>query len=213
MNKQTQKVARIENKDKVKYSFSADSELHKAMVNAVNASNIRPIPVYLSPVKPEELREVGGLNRDIATIDVQKDSRLETIFDAVLDTLTAQNELGQVLSEAKDVISYIVPIMGPIDALTDEITNLIDQEAENLTNPNTMTNKDRTFFETIKHYWQQDSTKQAVGLIVTVALGLIAGIQIDTQAFLQSVTGIITGLAAVFTAVYNIIGLFRNNKK
>lgn len=110
-----------------------DSQLHKAFVDAVSASEIDPVPVFIKHIDHEPLRKVEGLKTTIADIAVPEDSRLERIFDAVLTTLEAENELGRYLGYAKNIAAYLIPIMKPIDALTDEITQIINNEAQHLT--------------------------------------------------------------------------------
>ena len=70
-------------------------------------------------------KKVKGENKGVAYYAVDKDSRLERIFDTVLDIIAGKNKAGKGLGKVKDAVTWIMPALMPIDKITDEIGDFI----------------------------------------------------------------------------------------
>lgn len=187
-----------------------EGDFQKAFTEAVSASDIETPPLH-HRVMPEPLELIEGEKRPIAYYAIPRESGLERIFDSVLKTLTAQNEVGEILSSIKDITTYIVPIMEPIDDLTDRITDLIDNEALNYNikqNTNIMSKKTKA------------DKQRTWGIVVTVIGALLAyfGIQgnatflADGFQFAQDIVPTIGFIGAVIGWAIDKDGNRKQNK-
>ena len=134
--------------------------------------------------------KVKGGDKGMVYYAVQKDSRLEQIFDTALDTIAGKNKAGKDLGKVKDVVTWIVPALAPVDKITDEIRDYIKSKRKNtiMKNP---TQKNP------KKPWYKSKTVNSILTVLALLAVQVFGIDIvaaDLQAVLVSVG---TGVAAL----------------
>ena len=159
--------------------------VHK--IDGVNVSG----PIDLNDEITSE--KVKGGDKGMVYYAVQKDSRLERIFDAALDTLAGKNKEGRGLGKVKDAITWIVPALAPIDKLTDEIGDYIKSKRTNtiMENPTQKSKKP----------WYRSTTINSILSFITLLIVQVFDINIvaaDLQAVLVAVGMAISSVVALW---------------
>lgn len=207
---------------KTRYYFDRDSRWAEVMGQAIQAAHVE-LQLAATPVEPEDVKLKIPF-QEVAYFEVDRGGFFETVIDAVLATLTAENNIGRVLQEAKNVISYYVPIFEPIDQFTDEITDIINHmsspESESLMDKisnqknNTMKKIKNWFLQRVqeKSFWQgligiltaagiAISPQLATGIIMT-GVGLAGFVDIISRTeFRKTIRGVIAILTALGVAI------------
>jgi hypothetical protein len=137
--------------------------------------------------------KVKGGDKGMVYYAVQKDSRLERIFDTALDTLAGKNKEGRGLGKVKDAITWIVPALAPIDKLTDEIGDYIKSKRTNtiMENPTQKSKKP----------WYRSTTINSILSFITLLIVQVFDIEIvaaDLQAVLVAVGMAISSVVALW---------------
>jgi len=138
-------------------------------------------------------KNAKGENKGMLYYAVQKDSRLERIFDTALDTLAGKNKEGRGLGKVKDAITWIVPALAPIDKLTDEIGDYIKSKRTNtiMENPTQKSKKP----------WYRSTTINSILSFITLLIVQVFDIDIvaaDLQAVLVAVGMAISSVVALW---------------
>lgn len=107
-------------------------------------------------------KKVKGENKGMYYYAVPKESRLERLFDALLETIAGENKAGKIIGKGKDVLSYFVPAGRELDEFTDAIGDQLKSKRTNNTMENPTTSKKKSQSKT---WW---------GIITTV-LGTLLG--------------------------------------
>jgi len=138
-------------------------------------------------------KKVKGENKGVAYYAVDKDSRLERIFDTVLDIIAGKNKAGKGLGKVKDAVTWIVPALAPIDKLTDEIGDYIKSKRTNtiMENPTQKSKKP----------WYRSTTINSILSFITLLIVQVFDIEIvaaDLQAVLVAVGMAISSVVALW---------------
>ena len=159
--------------------------VHK--IDGVNVSG----PIDLNDEITSE--KVKGGDKGMVYYAVQKDSRLERIFDTALDTLAGKNKEGRGLGKVKDAITWIVPALAPIDKLTDEIGDYIKSKRTKNIMQNPM--------QKSKKPWYRSTTINSILSFITLLIVQVFDIEIvaaDLQAVLVAVGMAISSVVALW---------------
>jgi len=138
-------------------------------------------------------KNAKGENKGMLYYAVQKDSRLERVIDAALDTLAGKNKEGRGLGKVKDAITWIVPALAPIDKLTDEIGDYIKSKRTNTIMENPM--------QKSKKPWYRSTTINSILSFITLLIVQVFDIEIvaaDLQAVLVAVGMAISSVVALW---------------
>ena len=159
--------------------------VHK--IDGVNVSG----PIDLNDEITSE--KVKGGDKGMVYYAVQKDSRLEQIFDTALDTIAGKNKAGKDLGKVKDVVTWIVPALAPVDKITDEIGDYIKSKRTNtiMENPTQKSKKP----------WYRSTTINSILSFITLLIVQVFDIDIvaaDLQAVLVAVGMAISSVVALW---------------
>ena len=135
-------------------------------------------------------KKVKGENKGVAYYAVDKDSRLERIFDTVLDIIAGKNKAGKGLGKVKDAVTWIMPALMPIDKITDEIGDFIKSKRTK-----------NTIMKYKKKPWYKSKTINSI--IAVLALLAVQVFDIDIVAADLQAT-----IVAVGTAVASVVALY-----
>lgn len=154
-------------------------------------------------------KKAKGENKGVYYYAVPKDSALERLFDTLLEIIAGENRAGKIIGRGKDVLSYFVPLGREIDALTDQIGDMLKSNNKiNLVMESTK--------EKIIRIIKQPSTKAAITGILT-AIGLIFGLNVDAagvaSTLTESAVGVVTGLFGLYFVYRTIRNLFTDDAK
>jgi len=159
--------------------------VHK--IDGVNVSG----PIDLNDEITSE--KVKGGDKGMVYYAVQKDSRLEQIFDTALDTIAGKNKAGKDLGKVKDVVTWIVPALAPVDKITDEIGDYIKSKRTNTIMENPM--------QKSKKPWYRSTTINSILSFITLLIVQVFDIEIvaaDLQAVLVAVGMAISSVVALW---------------
>ncbi len=121
--------------------------------------------------------------------------------------LAATSKTGRRAKAIKDFALLFVPLGGRVKSVTEFIVKRFIQPQEDI-----MMNNETTA-EKIKRFLSQPSTQAGISFVIMVVGSIWAGVDIDAETFTQSVVGVIAALAALWTAVTNLINIFRDEEK
>lgn len=203
-----EKAYRFKKGNNVCYGVKQNGGLHQALKRAMQRAEVEVPPTHITNVRPKPLKLIGAPKEPIAYFEVESGSALDRVFDSVLSGVA---QIGGVIDEATDVLSYIIPYGDSINLLTDVLLDLLNQEAlnHNLTN-----NKMETTKEKILRIAKQPSTKAAIGLIATVIFAIF-GINLEGEhvaaVLTESAAGIITLVFGAFTIYQTLENLFTDD--
>ena len=138
-------------------------------------------------------KKVKGENKGVAYYAVDKDSRLERIFDTVLDIIAGKNKAGKGLGKVKDAVTWIVPALAPIDKLTDEIGDYIKSKRTNtiMENPTQKSKKP----------WYRSTTINSILSFITLLIVQVFDIDIvaaDLQAVVVAIGMAVSAVVALY---------------
>ena len=159
--------------------------VHK--IDGVNVSG----PIDLNDEITSE--KVKGGDKGMVYYAVQKDSRLEQIFDTALDTIAGKNKAGKDLGKVKDVVTWIVPALAPVDKLTDEIGDYIKSKRTNtiMENPTQKSKKP----------WYRSTTINSILSFITLLIVQVFDIDIvaaDLQAVVVAIGMAVSAVVALY---------------
>ena len=135
-------------------------------------------------------KKVKGENKGVAYYAVDKDSRLERIFDTVLDIIAGKNKAGKGLGKVKDAVTWIMPELMPIDKITDEIGDFIKSKRTNTIMKNTE-----------KKPWYRSTTVKSILSFITLLIVQVFDIDIvaaDLQAVVVAIGMAVSAVVALY---------------
>lgn len=117
--------------------------------------------------------------------------------------LKGKNKAGRIAGMIKDIAISVLPYGDKIKTISAIIGNRAFNRGKNM----------ETYKEKIIRYAKQPTTQAALGLIATVAGAIFSGVHIDVDVLTQSVVGIVTAIATIYTLAMNAYNMFRDEDK